>query len=148
MPRQRRAFAGVGDRCTTRARIDRTPRHHWQKTITAPGDGLDAASLRSPLIENAAERCDLDGQVVVFDHRSRPDSGNDFVLQDEVAVPLDQYTEHIERARADRDRNENTAGITPAQAAPVEAKVVELKNVAGGARLHAPSPRGGERGRR
>src|ERR1700737_4875610 len=93
---------------------DCTPRYRCDEAIAAAGDRLDAASLRSPLIENAAKRQDLDREVAVLDHHSRPDSGDNLALRDETARPLDQHTEQIERSRSDRDRHENTAGITPA----------------------------------
>jgi hypothetical protein len=75
---------------------------------------VDVALLCAPPIEDAAKRRDLDREVAVLDHHSRPDGGDDLALRDETARPLDQHTEQIERPRADRDRHENTAGITPA----------------------------------
>ena len=43
----------------------------------------------------------------------------------------------MERARADRHRNKNIPLIPSEQAAPVETKVLEQKNVGGGERVHA-----------
>jgi len=69
------------------------------------------------------------------------------VPRDEIPRPLDQHSEHVERARADCQRSKNAAFILPEQAAaaPVEAKAVEQENVARGEqRPHAVS-RGRER---
>jgi len=144
----RRRAPAARDCCTTGARISRAPRHRCNEAVAAPGDRLDAASLRSPAIEDAAKRRDLDGQIVVLDHRSRPDGGHDLVFRDEIAVGSDQHTEHVERSRADRDCYEHSAFIPPEQAAPVEAKAPEQENLAGGERPHVSSPYGRERGRR
>src|ERR1700730_11084677 len=93
---------------------DCTPRYRCDEAIAAARGRLDAASLRSPLIENAAKRRDLDREVAVLDHHSRPDGGDDLALRDETARPLDQHTEQIERPRADRDRAEKTPRSTAA----------------------------------
>jgi hypothetical protein len=35
-----------------------------------------------PLIEHAAQRCDLDRQIIVFDHDTRPRGGHDLIPRD------------------------------------------------------------------
>src|SRR5260370_31256424 len=74
---------------------DCTPRYSRDETVTAPGDRLDAARLWLPVVEDATKRGDLDGQVVVLDHRSRPDGSHDLLLRDEITVALDKHTEHV-----------------------------------------------------
>ena len=75
---------------------DCTPRYRCDKAVTAPDYRLDAASLGVPLVEDATKRGDLDGQVVVLDHRSRPHGSHDLVLRDEIAIALDKHAEHVE----------------------------------------------------
>jgi hypothetical protein len=58
------------------------------------------------VIENPAQRRDLHVQIVVLNHCSRPDGGDDLVSRDEIARPTEQYAEHVERAPADFDRNQ------------------------------------------
>ena len=55
-----------------------------------------------------------------------------------VRSPLDQHPENIERPRAERHRHINTALVAPKQtaAAPIEAEVIEQKNVLSGERVH------------
>jgi hypothetical protein len=95
-------------------------RHRRSKAIAAPSDCLDASAFQSPVIEEPAERRDLHVQIVVLDHRRRPDGSDDLVPRDEIPCPPDQHAENGERARADRHRHENTALVTPEQAAPIE----------------------------
>jgi hypothetical protein len=93
-----------------------------------------------PLVEDAAKRRDLDGEVIVLDDRSRPDSSHDLVLWDEIPIALNKDAEHVEGSRADHHRDEDSAFIAPGQAAPIETEALEQENVAAGTRLHAPSP--------
>ena len=108
------------------------------KPITARGDGLNAAPFRSSLIENPAERGDLDGQVGVLDHRPPPDGRHDLFFRDQFARPLDEHAQNIERAGADRQRNKNTVLVAPGQTltVPIEAKFVEQENVGRGEHAH------------
>ena len=86
----------------------------WRdKAVAAPRNRLDAAALRSPIIEDAAQCCDLDVEVAVFDRRSRPNGLDDLVSRYEVARPLDQHAEKVERPPADCYRHENTLLIAP-----------------------------------
>jgi hypothetical protein len=113
------------------------PRHYGGKTVTATCDGLDTTAFRPTLIEDAAQRCDLDGQVVVLDHGSRPDRSHDLVLRDEIAMSLDEYPKHLEGARPDRDRDEHLAFILSEQPAAVETEGLEQKSLADGEHFHA-----------
>jgi len=113
------------------------PGYYRGKTVTAPGDSLDTTAIRPTPIEDAAKRCDLDGEVVVLDHGPRPDRSHDLVLRDEIAVSLDENTKHVERARADRDCDEHLAFIPLKQTPPVETEALEQEHLAGGERFHA-----------
>src|SRR6516225_4731457 len=93
-------------------------RHCCDKAVAAPGDGLDAASLCPPMIENTTKRRDLDAQVIVLDDRAGPDGSYDFVLRDKIAVARDQHTKQVERARADRDGNKHPVLTPPKQTPP------------------------------
>ena len=95
---------------------------------------------RSSLIENPAQRRDLDGQIRILDDRPSPDGGHDLFFQDELTGPFDQYGKNIESPRADRCRNEDSPFILLGQTlAPIEAKVLELENLGRGE--HALPPR-------
>ena len=113
------------------------PRHYCGKTVTAPGNSLDTTAVRPSLIEDAAKRCDLDGQIIVLDHGPRPDCSHDLVLRHKIAVGRDQHTKHLERARSDRHGDKYPAFISLAETAPVETKALEQKSPAAGKRLHA-----------
>ena len=55
-------------------------RDRRNKAIATSGDRLNAAPLRSPLIQDPAKRGYLYSQVAVLDHRSRPDGGDELVF--------------------------------------------------------------------
>ena len=76
------------------------PRHRDDKTITAPGNGLNAAAVRAPLVENSSQRGDLHVQIVVLDDRRGSHGVDDLVPRDEVARPSDQHAEDLKSARA------------------------------------------------
>src|SRR5271165_2013362 len=97
------------------------------KAIATSGDRLNAAPLRPPLIQDPAKRGYLDSQVAVLDHRSRPNGSDELVFRNEIPRPLDDHAEDVEGARADRDRNEITAFISPEKtaAAPIETEALE-----------------------
>src|SRR6516225_1222665 len=138
----RRPHTDLGNRCRTQTRIRPAPTHLRNKTVTAPGDSLNAAGTRSPMIENTAERRDLDAQVIILHYSVRPDGSYDFVLRDEIAPGRDQYTKQVERARADRYRDKHPLLIPPKQTSPLKAESFEQRNFAVGKRLHARSPKG------
>src|SRR5216683_348803 len=89
------------------------PCHRRDKAVASPGNRLDAAAPRSSVIEDAAQCCDLDVEVAVFDRRSQPDGLDDPVSRNEVARPLNQHAENVERPPADRYRREDTLLIAP-----------------------------------
>jgi hypothetical protein len=118
---------GGEDCCETARRRELAARHRCDKAVAAPCDRLDAAPLCSPVIEDPAQRCDLDVEVAVFDRRPRPDGVYDVGSRDEIPRPLDQHAENVEGARADRHRSEHTPRIPPVQntTTPVEAETLE-----------------------
>jgi hypothetical protein len=115
------------------------------KPVAARGDSLNAASLRSPEIEYAAERRDLDGQVGVLDRHPLPNGGHDLFLQDEFTGSFDEHAKNIEGSRANHHRNENAAFIASRQtlAPSIEAKFLEQKNVGSGEHVQASRFPGG-----
>src|SRR5439155_20727281 len=124
-------------------------RHRRCKPVAARGDRLNAAPLRSPLVEYPAECGDLDRQVRILDDGAPPNGRHDLLFRYEIPGPLDKHTENIERSEADRYRNEDAAFVTPRQAIalPIEAKFLEQENVGRGehdpvSRLPAPFGRG------
>jgi len=124
-----------------RRRIGPASGHSRSKAVAAPRHRLDAAPVRPPAIEHRAKGRNLHRQIAGLDHRSGPDSGDDLVLGDDLARRLDQYAQNVERARADRDRDEGADVIAPIEAAaPVEAEVLEQKNLRRSEPLHARSP--------
>src|SRR5262249_11307370 len=105
----------------------------------APGDGLDAATLRPALIQDSAERGDLHRQVAVLDDGSGPHRIHDLVPWDEVTRTFDENAEDFERPRADRQRNKGAALVAPEQAASgrPEEKPFDPVDVGGGECFHA-----------
>jgi hypothetical protein len=103
---------------------------------------LDAASFHSPAVEDAAKGQNLDRQVTVCDHDPGPNGSHDFVLRDEIAVPLDEHVKYVECAGPDRDRDKSAllVGAKQTAAPSIETKPLELENPAAD-RLHAASPR-------
>ena len=85
--------------------LRRSPRHRRHKAVAAAGDRLDAAAVRSPFIEDPPKRRDLHRQVAPLDDGSRPHRLPVSRPSRRGPRPLDQRTENLERARADRDRN-------------------------------------------
>src|SRR5207302_11211360 len=107
------------------------------KAIAATGDGLDAAAVCSPTVEEPAKRGDLDGQVAALDDSPRPHRVNDLVSGDEIPRPLEQETENFEGTRADRGGKKSATLITARKAEPVEAEPLEKEHVGSGERVHA-----------
>ena len=56
------------------------PHYRCDKAVAAAGDGLDAAAFGAIAVENAAQRRNLDREIVVFDDRPRPGSSHDLVF--------------------------------------------------------------------
>jgi len=132
--RQRRRCAwqkgrGIG------VRLCRDPCNLRSEAIAPPSDCLDATALQLPVIKEPAERRDLQVKIVVLDHYRRPDESDDLVPRQEFPCSPDQHAENVERARADRDRHEDTALVAPGQAAPIETKPFELENIVHGERV-------------
>ena len=91
------------------------------------------------MIEFAAKRRNLDGQIGILDNSPAPDRRHDLFFCDETAGPLDQNNENIESSEADGYWNEDTVFVPSRQAValPIEAKFLEQKNV--GRCEHAPA---------
>jgi hypothetical protein len=108
--------------------------HRRYKPIASRRNGLDAASFCSPLIEYAAKRRDLDGQIGVLDHGPPPNGGHDLLFRNERAGPLDKHGKNVEGSRTDRYRDEHPAFIAPGKPLPppIETKVLEQENVGRG----------------
>src|SRR6516165_1725942 len=96
-----------------RRRRGRGSCHRHEKAVAAPGDGLDAAALRSPVIEDPAKRRDLHAQIAVLYHSRWPDGSDDLAPRHKIARTPDQDAENIERSRAERHRRENAVLVTP-----------------------------------
>ena len=82
-------------------------------------------------VENLTQRRDLHVQIVVLDHRVRPNRGNDLVPCDKIPPTPDQNTENIKRPRTDRYRGKDAVfgALKQAAGAPIEAKPFEQKDV-------------------
>lgn len=83
-PRQR-THAVWRNCCGTGARLCIDPRCSRDEAIASAGHRLNVVSLRSALIEDAAERRDLNREVAVLDHGLGPDRGDDLLLRDDLA---------------------------------------------------------------
>ena len=126
---------GVSDRSrgggsaypSVRSPVGIEPHHVRDEAIAAPHDRLDAASLRPALVEDAAQRSDVDGEVAVLDDRALPHGIGNFILRNQAADPFDQQGKDVERTRAQGDGNLCAVFAAPEQTAPgaVEAKVSE-----------------------
>jgi hypothetical protein len=81
-----------------------------------------------------AQSPDLDGQVRFFDRRSRPDSSENLVFGDQLALPLDQQSEEIGR--------QPLAGMRPvfsekAALGPIEPEAFEPESPRRSGHIHA-----------
>src|SRR3984893_2154384 len=112
------AIAGRQGRCRQDRVFD--PCYRGDKAIAATGHRLDAAALFSVLIEDAAQRRNLDRQVAFLDHRSGPHGFHDRVFRDQLPWPLDQQAEQVERTCADRDWRGDTRLVKSEQIAAAE----------------------------
>src|SRR5262245_40094022 len=91
----------LADRRTSFVRPDDDWRY---KGIAAPCDGRDVSLAGPTITQAAAQRADLNFEVALFDDGVRPYLGYQFGLTDELAVPVDQSDQEIERPTADTDR--------------------------------------------
>jgi hypothetical protein len=126
----------------TGQRLRREPCHRRSKTVAAPANGLNAASLGSCVVQNPAKYRDLHVEIAVFDRGSRPDRSDDLGPRDEFSWPLDQHAENVERARTHYQWSKNTALIPAKQDAdpPVETKLPEKADIRRGRCVHAVAP--------
>jgi len=76
-------------------------------------------------VENPAKGRDLNKQIALRDDPPGPAGAHDLFLRNDVASPLDQDRQDLERARSGRDRDEIAIGVATEQpaAGAVEAKV-------------------------
>jgi hypothetical protein len=79
------------------------------------------------LVQDAAERRDLDRKVSLFHRGTGPNGGHDLILRYEVATAVDQFAQDIDGTRAKVDRFELTLLRTSEQPtrAAVEAELIE-----------------------
>ena len=70
-------------------RIDIGLAYRPDKAIAPSGHRLDAAALFTVLIEDAAQRRNLNRQVAFPDHRPRPDGFHNRVLRYQLSLVLD-----------------------------------------------------------
>jgi hypothetical protein len=69
-------------------RIGVDPRHRCHKPVAAPGYRLDAAAFGAIAVENAAQRRNLNREVVVVYDDARPGGGHDLVFREQRALPI------------------------------------------------------------
>ncbi len=69
------------------------PCDRGDETIARPGRRLDAAAPFSVLIEDAAQRRNLDGQVAFPDHHSGPDGLHNRLFRDQLPLPVNVVDE-------------------------------------------------------
>src|SRR5215472_15906675 len=101
-----------------------TPRYRCDEAVTAPDYRLDAALPRLRRVEDPAKGRDLNEQIALRYHRPGPAGAHDLFFRNDVASSLDQGPQNLERARPDRDWDEDAVGVAPEQpaAVAVEAK--------------------------
>ena len=92
------------------------------------GDELVAPARHRPdevaiLSERPSQRRDLDHQIVLLDHRVRPNAGHDLVLGDERAARLGQHHEYIESAAAELDHDPIRAELPTVRQQPEPAEL-------------------------
>jgi hypothetical protein len=63
--------------------------------MVTPWDGLDAAAVGPPFVEDPAECGDLHIEVGVLDRRRRPDGSHQLVPQYKVSGPVEKHVENI-----------------------------------------------------
>jgi hypothetical protein len=116
-----------------------TKRHRCSKAIATPANSLDAASPGSRLVENPAKCGNLHVEIAVFDRGPGPDRSDDLGPQNELARPLDQHTENVERPGTHRQWCENAVLILSEQDAdpPVETELAEEPDIGRGRCVHA-----------
>jgi hypothetical protein len=92
--RRRRRSARRRSRGGRRGRFERR-----DKAIAASGDGRDHVAA-----DHLSQRADLRGEVVLLHHEARPDEVHQRVLADQLAGPLGQRQQQVERAATERSR--------------------------------------------
>ena len=80
-------------------------------------------------IEDAAQGRNLDRQIALPDGGSGPHRLHDPVPGDQLAGPFDQEGQHIESARAERNRRDAARLIELEQTAAIEAEAFENQDV-------------------
>jgi hypothetical protein len=117
--------------CGMPARLCFDPSYRNGETVAAPWNGLDAAAVGSPFVEDPAQCRNLHVQVDIFDRRLGPYGSHELVPRYKVSRSSDQYAENLKGARADRDRYEFTGSVASAQRAglPIEPKALEQEEI-------------------
>jgi hypothetical protein len=70
------------------------------KSVAPPGIGRDIPSGTFAVAEHSAQRCHLDLKITLVDVGMRPDAGDQLILCDDLAGPIEQCNEDIEGAAA------------------------------------------------
>ncbi len=74
------------------------------EAVAAAGDVDEVAVAAMAIAEHAAQRGDLDLQIAFLDDDVRPDALHQLVLGHELAMPLDQGDQDLERTAAEPER--------------------------------------------
>jgi len=132
--------AGGADGCASGTANE--ARQFRDEAIAAPDYRLDAAPLRPALVEDAAQRSDVYGEIALLDDGPVPHRGGNLVLRNQLTALVKQQRENVERAGAEGNRDVGAVLAAPEQAAPaaVEPKVPELEYIRRGESLHASPP--------
>ena len=64
------------------------PPHRCDKAVAAPGYRLNAAALGAIAVQDAAQRGDLNREVVIINDDARPGGGHDLVFREQRALPI------------------------------------------------------------
>ena len=108
-------------------------RHGRQETIAAPDHRLDTACAVAPLVQNTAQRGDLNRQVGVLNRQSGPSGCHQRLFGHHVSSLFGQGRQDVHRAGAEDDRLRSAALLQPEQAATsIHAEVLEPEDVAPG----------------
>ena len=76
----------------------------WNQAIASSGDGFDVASVTNSVAERLAHPGNGNPQAAVLYRGVRPGMGKQFRLADNIAPPLGQQDQDIDRPGAELDR--------------------------------------------
>src|SRR3954453_1005968 len=87
-----------------RGRLRPRDAHRGHEAVAAAGDGGQEAVAVLAVTQRLAERGDVDPEVALLDEGVGPDAGDKLVLADDLARPLDQGDQDVQRPAAERHR--------------------------------------------